>query len=151
MKPLHRPRSALTRCSRPALAGGAALLLACLACGPARAGTISVNGSTCTLPQAINLANNVNVGGSTDAGACVGAAVGANTIGLPASANYTFTHADNFWYGPNALPAIQSNITVEGHGTTLTAAHTGDPAPTAANAFRNRRLFSSEISRCTVA
>ncbi len=39
---------------------------------------------------------------------------GADTIEL-ASGDYQVTGADNFWYGPNGLPAITSDITIQGH------------------------------------
>src|SRR5450432_1839169 len=109
---------------------------------PVRAGTVTVtdtgvsSNNTCTLAQAINAANNINLGGSADQGNCSGASGGANAVDLASAATYTFTAVDNYWYGPNALPPIQSNITVEGNGAVLVASHTGDPTPSAANAFR---------------
>ena len=39
-----------------------------------------------------------------------------DTLVLAAGCTYTFTVANNFWYGPNALPAIQSTMTIEGNG-----------------------------------
>ncbi|MDG3008348.1 beta strand repeat-containing protein [Paludisphaera mucosa] len=36
----------------------------------------------------------------------------ADTINL--SGTYTFTQADNYWYGPNALPAIVGDLTING-------------------------------------
>jgi hypothetical protein len=96
--------------------------------------------TTCTLAQAIlaaNLAN--NPGNATPAGAttvsplsesaatgtgigtCAGAVAGSNTIQLPAGAAIDFSAgtADNYWYGPNALPPIASTIAIEGNGATL--------------------------------
>lgn len=106
--------------------------------------TIAV-GPGCTLANAINYANSLNPNasytpfyGPTGNGSCTGGASGANTIVLPAG-TITFTGADNNWYGPNALPPVWSTITIEGNATTssaLLATHTGDPTPTAANAFR---------------
>jgi len=43
---------------------------------------------------------------------------GADTIVL-AGGTYTFSAADNWEFGPNALPIITSNITIDGHGATL--------------------------------
>src|SRR5437773_6166478 len=43
----------------------------------------------------------------------------ANTIVLNGSATYTLTNADNYWYGPNALPEIASPIIIEGNGATI--------------------------------
>src|SRR6516164_1708399 len=42
-----------------------------------------------------------------------------NPIHLAAGPTYTLTTPDNFWYGPNGLPAISSNLTIEGNGATL--------------------------------
>ena len=61
---------------------------------------------------------------------------GGGTIRLAAGCTYTFTQKNNDWYGPNALPPIQSAITIEGNGATLVASHVGDPTPATANAFR---------------
>jgi CSLREA domain-containing protein len=44
---------------------------------------------------------------------------GSNTIQLDAGQTYDFTTADNNWYGPNDLPPIDSNITIQGNGATL--------------------------------
>lgn len=71
-------------------------------------------------------------------GSCSGATAGANTISLqplagqtivfePTAARYpnqgwndgVADRADNYWYGPNALPPIASDITIEGYGVTL--------------------------------
>lgn len=96
--------------------------------------------STCTLAQAIALANVANnpanttpAGATTIAplsgsaamevggGSCSGATAGANTILLPANTTIDFsaTSPDNFWYGPNALPPVASTITIEGNGAVL--------------------------------
>ena len=42
-----------------------------------------------------------------------------NTIFLAPGSTYVFTAPDNYWYGPDALPAIGSNLTIEGNGSTL--------------------------------
>jgi hypothetical protein len=59
-----------------------------------------------------------------------------DTIVLDEGCLYTFTQKQNDWYGPNALPPIQSTMTIEGNGATLVASHTGDPTPATADAFR---------------
>ncbi len=41
-----------------------------------------------------------------------------NTINLTAS-TYDLTKIDNFWYGPNGLPAIDSNLTIHGNGAVI--------------------------------
>ncbi|QBB70943.1 hypothetical protein ELE36_11615 [Pseudolysobacter antarcticus] len=63
-------------------------------------------------------------------------ASGGDTIDLGAGCTYTFTVADNWWYGPNALPPIASNVVINGHGSTLLASHIDGPTPITANAFR---------------
>jgi hypothetical protein len=65
-----------------------------------------VNGNsdaTVTLRDALNAANNTG---------------GGYTIVL-SNATYDFTAVDNYWYGPNALPAISSAIIINGNGATL--------------------------------
>src|SRR5262249_51805786 len=59
----------------------------------------------------------------------------ADTITLQANTTYNFARAavDNFWYGPNALPAISSPITIEGNGATLNRTDSGT---TTADALR---------------
>ncbi|HEX8915950.1 MAG TPA: hypothetical protein VF796_26620, partial [Humisphaera sp.] len=44
---------------------------------------------------------------------------GADTISLAAGSTYTLTAQDNYWYGPNGLPAITSDVTIEGNGATI--------------------------------
>ncbi len=46
----------------------------------------------------------------------------ANTNGAPSntinlSGTYDLTAVDNFWYGPDGLPAITSNLTIDGDPT----------------------------------
>ncbi len=43
----------------------------------------------------------------------------ADTITLLAGCTYSFSAANNYWYGPNALPPISSTITIEGNGAVL--------------------------------
>lgn len=124
-------------------------LLTAAASLPALAGTIGVTSTgastptSCSLAQAIysaNLANNPSnttpLGATTVSplsrsaataigiGSCSGASAGANTLQLPTAASIVFASdtPDNFWYGPNALPPIASNITIEGNGATLSIA-----------------------------
>jgi len=142
--PVAMARATPLRRTLCALVGSVAFSLA------AQAQTITViydgpaSDSTCTLAQAINTANLANgftpaiYGSSTVAGNCTGAVAGPNTIQLSGLASVTLTAADNFWYGPNALPPIASDITVVGEGqvTTISAVHVGEPTPNAASAFR---------------
>lgn len=127
---------------RIALACALALLAATVDAGTITvAHTGAASASTCTLGQAIYAANRANnpdnttpSGATTIAplshsatttigvGTCTGATAGANTIQLPISATINFGSdaPDNFWYGPNALPPIASEIVIEGRGATLT-------------------------------
>jgi hypothetical protein len=41
-----------------------------------------------------------------------------NIINLAAS-TYNLTQINNFWYGPDGLPAIRSNLTINGNGATI--------------------------------
>ena len=59
--------------------------------------------TTVTLRDAINAANNTG---------------GSNTIVL-SNTTYTFTTVDNYWYGPDALPAVSSTLSINGNGATL--------------------------------
>ncbi|HEX7653048.1 MAG TPA: LamG-like jellyroll fold domain-containing protein, partial [Verrucomicrobiae bacterium] len=40
-------------------------------------------------------------------------------IHLATNGLYVYSNADNYWYGPNALPPVAADITVEGHGACL--------------------------------
>jgi hypothetical protein len=42
-----------------------------------------------------------------------------NTIVLAASSEYALSAVNNFWYGPDGLPAITSNLTIQGNGATI--------------------------------
>ncbi|HET6507051.1 MAG TPA: Ig-like domain-containing protein [Baekduia sp.] len=81
-------------------------MLTILAASGASAATITVPaGDTAALVSAIATAN---------------ATPGADTVEV--SGTYTFSAANNFWYGPNALPAITSDVTIEGdadHGAVI--------------------------------
>ena len=47
------------------------------------------------------------------------ASPGPDTVMLAERCNYTLTAANNNWYGPNGLPEISSDITLEGNGSTI--------------------------------
>lgn len=67
---------------------------------------------------------------------------GTHTITLKAGCTYSLTAPNNWWYGPNALPPISSNVTIEGNGAIIERASTapkmrllfvaGPPTPTPA-------------------
>ncbi|MFN8490264.1 MAG: hypothetical protein U0350_21935 [Caldilineaceae bacterium] len=85
-----------------------ALLLTAMLCWlpslPAQAAVMPVACDAAALIAAINTAN---------------ASPEPDTLNLTAGCTYTFTQVDNWWYGPNALPAIASAITIEGNGAIL--------------------------------
>ena len=87
----------------------AAGLLLTPAGSPLHAAAITVDGTTCTLAEAITSANADNAGGN----GCVDGS-GADTITL--QDNVTLSAADN---GYNGLPIISSVITIEGAGFTI--------------------------------
>ena len=67
----------------------------------------------CSLREAMY---NANDGAQTHAD-CAGM-MGIPTISLVKS-TYTITDVDNYWYGPNGLPAIATKMTIEGNGATI--------------------------------
>jgi hypothetical protein len=109
----RRVRRALQRRWRRSLAE-VALLLA-LGQGPALAVTINVDGTSCTLGNAITAAN-------TDAlvGGCDGSAsTGADTLVLVPGSVHSLTAVDNTLYGATGLPVVTSEITILGNGSTV--------------------------------
>jgi hypothetical protein len=77
---------------------------AALGAQPAEAATVSVPCNTAALVTAITTAN---ADGEAD------------TLQLAPSCSYTMSSANNKWYGPNALPPISSNITIQGSDSTI--------------------------------
>ena len=49
-------------------------------------------------------------------------ASGPDAVRLGQRCTYALGNPDNGWYGPTALPAIASDVTVEGNGSTITRA-----------------------------
>ncbi len=95
------------RIFRRALATGlsavAVIAAAFLWTSPAHAGTITVNGTTCTLANAITTAN---TGANT--GGCTGGSSGADTLNITTDITLTAE-----------LPQITTDITIEGNGHTI--------------------------------
>lgn len=108
----RRWRRALKRRMRRSLAG-VALLLA-LGQGSALAATITVDGTACTLADAITAANTDTATGGCPAGS------GADTLALPINSTITLSTV-NSTVGSldSGLPLITSDITIEGNGTTI--------------------------------
>ncbi len=75
--------------------------------GPIDAANIVVDGTNCTLADALRSANS-----DSAVGGC-GAGRGADTLSLTAAA-YTLAGVDNAEQGPNGLPVVASELTVEG-------------------------------------
>lgn len=127
----------------------AAVLLGLLGSPGAQAAVITVDTTTtgvhgdglCSLTEAIDNANVDANDGTVYFGPIDGvvfpthpdcaAGSGADTIVLEAGATYTYTAPNQsgetgaasyrfWWYGPEALPAIASDITIEGNGATIT-------------------------------
>jgi hypothetical protein len=93
---------------------GVALCLAASGYHPALADTIIVDGSTCTLVDALTTANT-----DTNTGGCVqtGQKTKADTIVL--TSDVTLTASNNSAYGATGLPVVSSRITVAGNGHTI--------------------------------
>src|SRR3954447_19859571 len=110
----RRLRRHLQRHWRQSLAG-LALGLA-LGQGGVLADTIDVDGTTCTLINAIVTANT-----DSDTGGCVqtGTSEAADTLMLQHGSIHTLTAVDNNTYGPTGLPVINSEITIAGDGSTI--------------------------------
>src|SRR4051812_16838302 len=66
--------------------------------------TIQVGPTTANLISAVATADNTS---------------GAVILVLPASTTYTLTAVKNNWYGPNGLPPIDNDITIQGNGATI--------------------------------
>ncbi|MFB2894946.1 DUF4347 domain-containing protein, partial [Aerosakkonemataceae cyanobacterium BLCC-F50] len=71
---------------------------------------LTINPSANPTDAVNELINAINTANST---------AGADTITLFAGGNYNLTAVDNWWYGPNGLPAIASDITIDGQGATI--------------------------------
>jgi len=77
---------------------------------PGRAATFTATcsgttGNVSSLISAINSANS---------------APGADTVQMGTGCTYALTAVNNYWYGPNGLPPIASDIAIEGDGSTIT-------------------------------
>jgi len=94
-------------------------------------GRIALAAATLLLPFAAHGAT-IPVGCAADqlrtATTTANSAAGADVLQLAPACTYTFTTVDNAWYGPNALPPIASDITIEGNGATLLVAAGGPPS-----------------------
>jgi hypothetical protein len=105
----------------------AAACAAFLSALPLRAG-IMVDGTSCTLAQAINAVNKANCTATfpaPDVGGCAAATAGSNTIDL--TVDVPLATVDNYLYGPDGLPPVASSITIAGHGHTISRSPSAPP------------------------
>ena len=86
------------------VAGATALVPPGAAAGTFRAACSQGAGDVGSLKAAITAAN---------------ASPGADSVTLGTRCRYTLGAPDNRWYGPNGLPPIASDITIEGNGATI--------------------------------
>ncbi|MGQ0591544.1 MAG: hypothetical protein ACT4QB_02535, partial [Gammaproteobacteria bacterium] len=107
----RRVRRMLQRRYARSLAG-VALLLA-LGQAPVLAATIDVDGTNCTLVDAIKAANTDAASGGCPAGG------GADTLVLVAGSTHTLTAVEDTTYGPTGLPLVTSQITIMGNDSTI--------------------------------
>ncbi len=126
----RRLRRSLQRQWKQSLAGVALLLT--LGQAPALAATINVNGG-CTLINAITAANSNAATNGCPAGDPPD--IGADTIVLPPNSLQILTTVNNVTHGPNGLPVITSDITINGQGSTISR-------PSTAPAFRIFEVYS---------
>jgi hypothetical protein len=102
------PRLARARPARGALAVGLATAMLLPASAPAATfspGCGGGIGDSAALVNAVAVANE--------------SSPGPDTIQLAAGCIYSLAVPHNYWYGPNGLPPIASEITIEGHGATI--------------------------------
>jgi hypothetical protein len=101
-----------SRVLRWSAAGALSALGVLCSLSSAHAAVIEVSGG-CTLADAITAANTDAVAGSCTAGS------GADTIELEESSTITLTAAASTYNGSTGLPVIESEITINGHGSTI--------------------------------
>ena len=124
MKPIFTPLLAndlVPRCTKTVLRGLAAALLA------GAFGLFFVSGSTGQTPSA-NIQNSlaattISVSDGDVAGLIAAIQTlnssGGGTIQLAPNGNYSVTQPSDWWYGPNAFPAISSAVVIQGNGATI--------------------------------
>jgi hypothetical protein len=95
-----------------AAAGGAASFPGTSAAASFPAACSGTTGDVASLSTAINLANSAG---------------GPDTVALGAGCTYTLTAPVVSWYGPDGLPPIVSDITIEGNGGTIARSASAPP------------------------
>jgi hypothetical protein len=90
----------------------AAGLAFALSAAPASADSLPANCSAPSLVTALNQATQHK---------------GPDVVRLAPGCHYTLTAPDNHWYGPNGLPPISDDVTIDGHGATIARARSAPP------------------------
>ncbi len=124
LREMDRARQRIARRAAGTLAG-AALLLA-LSGAPLHAATITVasgevniaDNGKCSLIEAIANANDTTNGRPYD-DCAAGAPAGADLISLPSSSVFSIEDVNSIFYGYSGLPAITTEITIQGNGSTI--------------------------------
>jgi hypothetical protein len=91
--------------------------MAAVAVSPGAAATISVGCGPDGVAELVGAVTTAN------------ASAGSDSINLTAGSTYTFAAPDNYWCGPNALPAIASTIVIEGNGAIIERSSAADTVP----------------------
>jgi hypothetical protein len=79
--------------------------------------------NNCTLGEAIRSANtDAQIDGCVPGGSF---GTGGPFVIELQNATYSLTQPENWWYGPNGLPEITSNITINGHGAVIERSSVG--------------------------
>src|SRR5207248_949460 len=103
----RKPRGGIMRGCR-VVAGAAASLLPAVSSADAATYHAACAGRTGSVPSLIGAIQTANLNSGPD------------VVRLGRRCTYELAAADNYWYGPNGLPPIASDITIEGDGSTIT-------------------------------
>ena len=68
-----------------------------------------------------------DVAGLVSAIAATNTNPGPDTIQLAAGCTYALTAVDNYWYGPDGLPPVAGELTIDGRGATISRAGGAPP------------------------
>ncbi len=88
-------------------------------------GALALSAFALTSASALDLYHNPTANSGAAVSELVNAIKTANALGAPCTINlfsngvYTLTKADNWEYGPNGLPQISGNVTINGRGATI--------------------------------
>jgi hypothetical protein len=103
-------------------------LTRCLGCGLAFLAPALLPGGAAATTFTASCAGGVGDPASLKAAiASANAAIGPDAVSLGAGCAYVLTDVDSYWYGPDGLPPISSEVTIEGHGATIARAPGAQP------------------------